>query len=73
MWPCDGRKIELTQFDDQGDPTTGTTLAQKVATGGYAAVMGTAESGVTLARGAAPRSCVESVVPRFCERHTTVS
>jgi branched-chain amino acid transport system substrate-binding protein len=46
---CDGRKIELTQFDDQGDPTTGTTLAQKVATGGYAAVMGTAESGVTLA------------------------
>jgi branched-chain amino acid transport system substrate-binding protein len=46
---CNGRKIELTQFDDQGDPTTGTTLAQKVATGGYAAVMGTAESGVTLA------------------------
>jgi branched-chain amino acid transport system substrate-binding protein len=46
---CDGRKIELTQYDDQGDPTTGTTLAQKVATGGYAAVMGTAESGVTLA------------------------
>jgi branched-chain amino acid transport system substrate-binding protein len=46
---CDGRKIKLTQFDDQGDPTTGTTLAQKVATGGYAAVMGTAESGVTLA------------------------
>lgn len=46
---CGGRKIELTQFDDQGDPTTGTTLAQKVATGGYAAVLGTAESGVTLA------------------------
>jgi branched-chain amino acid transport system substrate-binding protein len=46
---CGGRKIELTQFDDQGDPTTGTTLAQKVATSGYAAVLGTAESGVTLA------------------------
>src|SRR5438270_972299 len=46
---CGGRKIELTQYDDQGDPTTGTTLAQKVATGGYAAVLGTAESGVTLA------------------------
>jgi branched-chain amino acid transport system substrate-binding protein len=47
---CDGRKITLDQFDDQGDPTTGTTLAQKVATGGYVAVLGTAESGVTLAR-----------------------
>src|SRR5947209_7278466 len=46
---CGGRKIELTQFDDQGDPTTGTTLAQKVATGGYTGVFGTAESGVTLA------------------------
>jgi len=46
---CGGRKIELTQFDDQGDPTTGTTLAQKIATDDYAAVMGTAESGVTLA------------------------
>ena len=46
---CGGRKITLDQFDDQGDPTTGTTLAQKVATGGYAAVLGTAESGVTLA------------------------
>jgi branched-chain amino acid transport system substrate-binding protein len=46
---CDGRKITLDQFDDQGDPTTGTTLAQKVATGGYVAVLGTAESGVTLA------------------------
>jgi branched-chain amino acid transport system substrate-binding protein len=46
---CGGRKITLTQFDDQGDPTTGTTLAQKVATGGYTGVFGTAESGVTLA------------------------
>lgn len=46
---CGGRKISLTQFDDQGDPTTGTTLAQKVASEGYAAVLGTAESGVTLA------------------------
>lgn len=46
---CGGRKLSLTQFDDQGDPTTGTTLAQKVATGGYTAVIGTAESGVTLA------------------------
>jgi branched-chain amino acid transport system substrate-binding protein len=46
---CGGRKMTLTQFDDQGDPTTGTTLAQKVATGGYAAVFGSANSGVSLA------------------------
>jgi len=46
---CDGRKMTLTQFDDQGDPTTGTTLAQKVATGGYMAVFGSANSGVSLA------------------------
>jgi branched-chain amino acid transport system substrate-binding protein len=41
--------MTLTQFDDQGDPTTGTTLAQKVATGGYVAVFGSANSGVSLA------------------------
>jgi len=46
---CGGRKMTLTQFDDQGDPTTGTTLAQKVATGGYIAVFGSANSGVSLA------------------------
>ena len=46
---CGGRKMTLDQFDDQGDPTTGTTLAQKVATGGYAAVFGSANSGVSLA------------------------
>jgi branched-chain amino acid transport system substrate-binding protein len=46
---CGGRKMTLSQFDDQGDPTTGTTLAQKVATGGYVAVFGSANSGVSLA------------------------
>ncbi|SDY61269.1 substrate-binding protein [Modestobacter sp. DSM 44400] len=44
-----GRKLTLTQFDDQGDPTTGTTLAQKVATGDFTAVFGSANSGVSLA------------------------
>jgi branched-chain amino acid transport system substrate-binding protein len=46
---CGGRQMSLTQFDDQGDPTIGTTLAQKVSTGDYAAVFGSANSGVTLA------------------------
>jgi branched-chain amino acid transport system substrate-binding protein len=45
----DGRKVELTVFDTQGDPTTGTSIARKVAGGGYVAMLGTAESAVTQA------------------------
>ena len=45
----DGRKVELTVYDDQGDPTTGTSIARKVVGGGYVAMMGTAESAVTQA------------------------
>ena len=45
----DGRKVELTVFDTQGDPTTGTSIAQKVSSGGYTAMIGTAESAVTQA------------------------
>jgi ABC-type branched-subunit amino acid transport system substrate-binding protein len=44
-----GRKIQLDVFDDQGDPTVGTNLARKVASQKYIAVIGTAESAVTLA------------------------
>jgi branched-chain amino acid transport system substrate-binding protein len=40
----DGRKIVLKLFDDQGDPTVSADIAHKVATGGFAAVFGTAES-----------------------------
>jgi branched-chain amino acid transport system substrate-binding protein len=45
----DGRKISLGLFDDQGDPTVGTELARKIASEGYIAMFGTAESAVTLA------------------------
>lgn len=45
----DGRKIQLTLYDDQGDPTVGTELARKVAAAGDIAMFGTAESAVTLA------------------------
>jgi len=45
----DGRKIELGVFDDQGDPTVGTNLARKIASEGYIAMLGTAESAVTIA------------------------
>ncbi|MBV9379939.1 MAG: ABC transporter substrate-binding protein [Streptosporangiaceae bacterium] len=45
----DGRKIQLTLFDDQGDPTVGTELARKIASEGFTAMLGTAESSVTLA------------------------
>ncbi|NGN62700.1 branched-chain amino acid ABC transporter substrate-binding protein [Streptomyces sp. A7024] len=45
----DGRKISLKVFDDQGDPTVGTNLARKVDSQGYIAMIGTAESAVTLA------------------------
>lgn len=44
-----GRQIQLDLFDDQGDPTVGTNLARKIAGGGYVAMLGTAESAVTLA------------------------
>lgn len=44
-----GRRIELGVFDDQGDPTVGTNLARKIASEGYIAMLGTAESAVTIA------------------------
>jgi len=44
-----GRKIELELFDDQGDPTVGTNLARKLASEGFVAMIGTAESAVTVA------------------------
>jgi branched-chain amino acid transport system substrate-binding protein len=44
-----GRKIDLTLYDDQGDPTVGTELAKKIASVGDVAMFGTAESSVTLA------------------------
>jgi branched-chain amino acid transport system substrate-binding protein len=47
----DGRKIQLTLYDDQGDPTVGTELARKVASEGDIAMFGTAESAVTVAMG----------------------
>jgi branched-chain amino acid transport system substrate-binding protein len=43
------RKIQLDVFDDQGDPTVGTSLARKIASEGYIAMIGTAESAVTVA------------------------
>ncbi len=45
----DGRKIVLTLFDDQGDPTVTTDIAHKVASGGYVAVFGAAESADSIA------------------------
>ena len=44
-----GRKIQLTLYDDQGDPTVGTELARKIASEGDIAMFGTAESAVTIA------------------------
>jgi branched-chain amino acid transport system substrate-binding protein len=44
-----GRKIQLDVFDDQGDPTVGTNLARKIASEGHLAMVGTAESAVTIA------------------------
>jgi len=44
-----GRKIQLDLFDDTGDPTVGTNLARKIASGGDLAMLGTAESAVTIA------------------------
>ncbi|MEV6342722.1 ABC transporter substrate-binding protein [Actinoplanes sp. NPDC051851] len=45
----DGRRIQLDVFDDQGDPTVGTNLARKIDSEGYIAMIGTAESAVTIA------------------------
>ncbi|MFJ8927399.1 ABC transporter substrate-binding protein [Streptomyces sp. NPDC102364] len=45
----DGRKIQVKLFDDQGDPTTGTNIARKLDSQGYVAMIGTAESAVTVA------------------------
>jgi branched-chain amino acid transport system substrate-binding protein len=45
----DGRQIELELFDDQGDPTVGTNLARKISSEGFVAMIGTAESAVTVA------------------------
>jgi branched-chain amino acid transport system substrate-binding protein len=44
-----GRQIQLDVFDDQGDPTVGTNVARKIASEGYLAMIGTAESAVTIA------------------------
>jgi branched-chain amino acid transport system substrate-binding protein len=44
-----GRQIELKVYDTQGDPTTGTNLARKLAADGNIALLGTAESAVTIA------------------------
>ncbi|WP_433046075.1 ABC transporter substrate-binding protein [Dactylosporangium sp. CS-033363] len=44
-----GRQVQLDVFDDQGDPTVGTNLARKIASEGYVAMIGTAESAVTIA------------------------
>ncbi len=45
----DGRKVELTVYDTQGDPTTATNLARKAATDGAVAVIGPALSAPALA------------------------
>jgi branched-chain amino acid transport system substrate-binding protein len=44
-----GRTIKLDVFDDQGDPTVGTNLARKIGSQHYIAMIGTAESAVTIA------------------------
>lgn len=44
-----GRKLKLSVYDDQGDPTVGTNVARKVTGQDVVAVLGTAESSVTLA------------------------
>src|SRR3954468_4359899 len=43
------RQIQLGVFDDQGDLTIGTNLARKIDSEGYLAMIGTAESAVTIA------------------------
>jgi branched-chain amino acid transport system substrate-binding protein len=44
-----GRQIQLSVYDTQGDPTIGTSLARKIASDGDIAMIGTAESAVTIA------------------------
>ncbi len=44
-----GRSIELSIFDDQGVAANAAALAEKVATAGYVAILGSALSGNTLA------------------------
>ncbi|GIF02157.1 ABC transporter substrate-binding protein [Paractinoplanes rishiriensis] len=44
-----GRKIQMDVFDDQGDPTSGTEIARRVASEGYLAVIGSANSSVSVA------------------------
>lgn len=44
-----GRQIQLSVYDDQGDPTVGTNIARKIASEGNIAMIGTAESAVTIA------------------------
>ncbi|MFB4309511.1 ABC transporter substrate-binding protein [Actinomadura sp. GTD37] len=44
-----GRQVRLDVFDDQGDPTVGTNIARKIASQDYLAMLGTAESAVTIA------------------------
>jgi|GEM_PF-751857 len=44
-----GRKVELTVFDDQGDPTVSTNLARKAVSDGFIAVLGPAESADAIA------------------------
>ena len=44
-----GRTVQLDVFDDQGDPTVGTNIARKIASQNYIAMLGTAESAVTIA------------------------
>jgi len=43
------RKIQLDVFDDQGDPTVGTNIARKIDSQNHIAMLGTAESAVTIA------------------------
>ncbi|AXG82011.1 ABC transporter substrate-binding protein [Streptomyces paludis] len=47
----DGRTVQLKLFDDQGDPTTGTNIARRLVSEKYVAMIGTAESAVTIAMG----------------------
>jgi branched-chain amino acid transport system substrate-binding protein len=44
-----GRRIQLDLFDDQGDPTVSANLASKIHSKGYIAMIGTSESGDTVA------------------------
>jgi branched-chain amino acid transport system substrate-binding protein len=58
-----GRKVALTVFDDQGDPTTGTNLARKLDSEKFVAMIGTAESAVTVAMAPILR---QEEIPNIC-------